>query len=1011
MTAVTDEQGIFRFPSIEPSEAYGLRAELQGFKKQEKTGIIVVIGQQSRIDLTLEQGKLEEEVTVVAVTPTVDAKKTSVGKNVSQEILQSLPTARDPWNVMQMAPSIIMDRENVGGSESGQQAGYYAKGDSSGGANNIWAVDGVVVTDNSAIGASPIYWDFDAFEEMNIVTGGADVTIQTGAVALNMVTRRGGNKVTLGGRFYLTDSKFQASNLTPALEAQGVTATNKINYIKDYGFNLGGPLWKDHAWAWMSYGVQDINSVTVIGTPQIPVLTDYNFKINIQPIESNRFEAFLVSGNKTFAGRSSSQSFPEGYYQSAPLHFGDPTIKLQDEQMFGNDLLLSAKFAYSLAAFSMIATNDQSITGLYRFDELAGVQYDAWAYITRRPTHDYDLHAQYYNDKLFGVSQEIKLGAEYSTRNCTTDSYAPGNIAQYYDTYWAIYDPTGGGNPLTASQLGLGNGTTGGLSEMGVYSGYYLSYHVDQWTGFFQDTITTGKFNILLGLRYDRQTPSIRSTDYLTAYSGPTWTNLQAAGDNTIYSAIQSFMPGMVVPSINPNYNWSDFSPRVGITYDVFGTGKTIFKLSASEYGDFMGTGSVNYLFNPYGASGDWMNFYWNDANHDGKMESNELFWYYPGSYAYMPLLVNGAINPDFITYAHFIGWGGFTPYSSSGITPSPYTVNPDATTTHTWEILFTAEQEVMKDFSVGLNATWRRYNHFSNDVAYYANGFYGDYQIDGQNVLVSQSSYTPVGTIPSSVSYTDSSGNVHNVNLGAGAGQTFYLLQSPYLGTPYAYHTLNNNYEQYWGLELVFNKRLSNKWMLDGSFSYMNQFIHYGSTGIFDPTNLWALQDELYAPAMGSASGKINQYIYSPWMLKLEGLYQLPYGFNISFTFNARAGHVIPHYMTITDYAYEATNPTDYGVTTYLDVFGKQTLPTFYQLNLRLEKMLKLGETGRIYLMADAFNLTNAAIINRRYDRNEGTLYLNANGSTNFVPYAFNYTVNEILNPFIMRLGVRFQF
>ena len=80
------------------------------------------------IDLTLEQGKMEEEVTVVAVTPTVDAKKTSVGKNVTQEILQSLPTSRDPWNVMQMAPGIIMDRENVGGAESGQQAGYLAKG-------------------------------------------------------------------------------------------------------------------------------------------------------------------------------------------------------------------------------------------------------------------------------------------------------------------------------------------------------------------------------------------------------------------------------------------------------------------------------------------------------------------------------------------------------------------------------------------------------------------------------------------------------------------------------------------------------------------------------------------------------------------------------------------------------------------------------------------------------------------------------------------------------------------
>ena len=52
----------------------------------------------------------------------------------------------------------------------------------------------------------------------------------------------------------------------------------------------------------------------------------------------------------------------------------------------------------------------------------------------------------------------------------------------------------------------------------------------------------------------------------------------------------------------------------------------------------------------------------------------------------------------------------------------------------------------------------------------------------------------------------------------------------------------------------------------------------------------------------MGGASGKIGQYIFSHWMFKLEGLYQLPLDFNISFTFNARAGHIIPHYMTIAD-------------------------------------------------------------------------------------------------------------
>jgi hypothetical protein len=1001
LTQVTDAQGIYRFPSLEPSKEYTLRAELQGFKKQEKTGIIVVIGQQSRIDFTMEQGKLEEEVTVVAVTPTVDAKKTMVGKNVTQEILQALPTSRDPWNVMQLAPGIIMDRENVGGSESGQQAGYYAKGDPTGGSNNVWALDGVVVTDNAAIGGSPIYWDFDSFEEMNIVTGGADVSIQTGGIALNMVTRRGGNKVSMGGRFYLTDGYFQATPSASKLLGYGLTPTsyNRINTIKDYGFNVGGPIVKDRVWLWGSYGVQDINAVTIIGTPQKPVLTDYNFKLNIQPIPSNRFEAFLVSGNKTFYGRDSSQSFPEGNNQSAPYHFGDPTIKIQDEQTIGNNLLVSAKCAYSIAAFQLIPTSDPNSVNLVRYDATASVQHGGGFYITKRPNDSFDFHIQYFNDKILGVSHEIKLGVEYAYRRVNTDAGNPGDLTLYYDLnypdlWWAIAPGSSSGNP----------GFTPGMTQFGLWNRYNGTYTGKQLTAFLQDTITAGRFNFLLGLRYDRQTPGIVGTNYETVNDNPVWNMFDA----DVKQALYNFMPGTIVPTINPNYHWNLWSPRLGVTYDLFGTGKTILKLSGSLYGDYMGAGWPGYLYTPYGAGGSWMYFWWYDANHDGRVQASELYGNDPTTFAPIPLIVNGAVNPVFINTTEWNQWGSFTP-GSTAPQPSPYTVNGKATSTYTWEVLATIEHELLPDFNVGLTGSYRKYDHYSWDVPYYINGPLGDYSVNGQSVLLSPSSYYPAATIPSTITYTDSTGT-HTVDLGSGPGHTYYFLQSPYQGTPYYYHTLNTNYNSYWGLDLTFNKRLSHKWMLDGSVSYMDQRQHYGN-GYLDPSSLWAIQDTVTAPGLGGGSGKINQYVFSHWMVKLEGLYQLPYGFDISFTFNARAGHIIPHYITIVDYRYTDINPTNYGGTYYLDVFGNQRLPNFYQLNLRLEKMIKLFDTGRIYLMADAFNVTNAAIINRRYDRYEGTYYIHSDGSTSFVPYAFNYTVNEILNPFIARFGIRFQF
>jgi len=991
MSTVTSAEGVFRFLSLPPAKDYDIKLELAGFKTVTQTDIIVFIGSNTSLTLTMEQGVLEEQITVTAVTPMVDTKKTTVAKNVTQEILQSLPTARDPWNVMQMAPAILMDRENVGGSESGQQASYYGRGDISGGAQNIWSLDGVVVTDPAAIGASPIYWDFDSFEEMNIITGGADVTVQTGGVALNMVTRRGGNKVSLGGRFYLTDDWFQASYKDKAY--------NKINQIKDYGFNLGGPLIKDRVWLWMSWGIQDIDTVTIINTPQKPTLSDLNFKFNMQPISGNRFEFLYVAGKKTFIGRSSSPSFPEGYDQGDPFEWGSPIVKIQDEQMIGNDLLISAKFGYMNSSFSLIPHSDPGMVHLAMWDAANDVSYNNAYYITQRPMYNYNLHLSYYNDNLFGLSHEIKLGVEYSTRRVTTDSAYPGNVLLQYNLNYPDVDWDGDENP----------DFTPGMAEWYLCTSNTLDWGVTQFTAFLQDTITFGRVTLLAGIRFDRQKPKINSSVYRTVDDNPVWSDYFASG---VAQALRAFMPPLTVPNIKPSYKWDVWSPRIGLTYDIFGTGKTIFKLSGSMYGDFMGSG-MGYLFVPYGVP-PWlwmtgMGFWWLDGfegvedgtpiigTPDGMVQAGELLGHDPYTYEPMPLIVDGNINPDWADANYGIYYWGFEPYSTE-LLQSQYIIDPKATSNHTWEILATLEHELRTNLVVGLNFIWRKYDHFSWDPMYFTNGELGDYRIDGQSVIMDYNCYDVVGQVPSSIP---------GVDVGEGAGKNYYLRTADYIWSPYYYHTLNTNYSTYWGIDLLFNKRLSDKWMLNGSISYMDQRYHYGN-GYDNPTNLWALDNKIWAPNIGGASGKINQYIFSHWTVKLEGLYQLPYDFNISFTFNARQGHVIPHYMYITNYTWE--NPYDRTATVYLDVFGKEQLPIFYQLNLRLEKVLKIGDIGRVWIMADAFNVFNRAIINRRYDKREGTLYIYSDGTT-FSPYANNYRINEYLNPFIMRLGVRFQF
>jgi len=988
ITIVSDRQGIYRFPSLESGGQYALTAELQGFKKLEKTGIIVSLGSQSRTDLVLEQGKIEEKVTTVSVTPVVDAKKGWVGKTVTRDMLQSLPTARDPWNVIQMAPSVLLDRENVGGSEAGLRAGVTAKGDPTGGANNTWAIDGLVVTDPTAVGSSPGFWDFDSFEEMNIVTGGADVSVQTSGVAVNMVTRRGGNKISFGGRYYLTDHAFQANNLTDSLRSQGVTGINKINQIKDYGFNLSGPIIRDKAWLWLAYGVQDIDTVLLDGTSQKPLIKNYAAKLNLQPVATNRFEALWMANSAEYVGRDASSSFPGGYDQKSRFSLGNPIVKIQDEQMFGDNLLVSAKFGYTDSGTRLVPHSDPDLTALYTYDATADVSYGNSYTLTKRPAYSYGLHAQLYNDKLFGASHDIKMGVEYSTRRSITDSSAAGQLKLSYNLASPDIDPTGTGNPVF----------TPGMQRWTLASSNSSDFGVKHWSAYIQDTITTGRLSFQLGLRYDRQTPSIYASQYRTVDDSPVWDMFSSE----VKEALLSFMPGLSVSNISPNYHWTNLSPRLGIVYDIFGNGRTVVKLSASMYGDYMGTDSVAYLFNAYGAPTSWGNaftsFYWLDSTlNPGVVDAGEVFGYDPVTYAAIPLIVDGAVNEAFVDAGEFSQYSGFTPYSSTA-QASAYTVAAGATSPKTREILFSVEHELKPNLSIGMNFTFRRYYHMSWDTPYYTNGLLGDYRVGGESWILGPSYSSVAGSIPDTLL---------GVDLGEGAGVNYYLLDSDWTGTPYYSHQLTSRSYTYTGLEFTISKRLSDKWMLDGSISYMHQKAKWGDAYV-NETNFWALHNAEYAPYLGESAGRIGQYIFTPWTLKLEGLYQLPMDFNVSFTFNARAGHVVPHYMTIVDYTWD--NTVYNSVVAYLDVFGRQRMATFYQLNLRLEKMFKLGNAGRLYLMADGFNILNSSIINRRYDRYEGTLYVYEDHTT-FVPYVNNYKVNEIMNPFIARFGIRFQF
>jgi hypothetical protein len=179
---------------------------------------------------------------------------------------------------------------------------------------------------------------------------------------------------------------------------------------------------------------------------------------------------------------------------------------------------------------------------------------------------------------------------------------------------------------------------------------------------------------------------------------------------------------------------------------------------------------------------------------------------------------------------------------------------------------------------------------------------------------------------------------------------------------------------------------------MLDASFTYSDWKQKYEGD-VVDPTNIEYYDGGVVAPGSGG-SGLTGIYVNSRWMGKLSGLVQLPYGVNFSGVFVAREG-----YVKLTDV--RVTRPgigvsSIYGSPGGGGKFGDERLPTFWVLNLRLEKLFRIGDMGTVALAVDGFNISNAATALKQQTRITSE----------------NYGQDlRILNPRVFRFGIRFNF
>jgi len=208
-------------------------------------------------------------------------------------------------------------------------------------------------------------------------------------------------------------------------------------------------------------------------------------------------------------------------------------------------------------------------------------------------------------------------------------------------------------------------------------------------------------------------------------------------------------------------------------------------------------------------------------------------------------------------------------------------------------------------------------------------------------------------------------------------------------------------NYNQvYKGLELTANKRMSNRWMLRGNFTFQDWKQHNSGAGIIDPTRK---RDTNYGCTVcdgsdviigsGTGSGSFGGvYINSKWAYSLTGLYQLPIiETSLGFNLNGRQGYALPYVLRVAGTGGEGNK--------FLMAENDSTQfrnANVRDLDLRLAKDFRVSRVG-LTVSIDGFNVLNS---NTVLQRNVARLAVAASNR-----------VTEVLSPRVFRLGARLNF
>ena len=275
-TQVTDDNGTYTATNL-PVGAYTVSAEIEGFRRAQRTGLQLSADGRLSADFTLGVGQLSESVQVQAVTgEAVNRTSGEVARTIDQQQIRDLAfNGRNYLELASLIPgAVATDFDPLALATSLSVTGQSINGNRTN-TNNL-TIDGTSNVDSGSNGSQVNNVSLSFIDEVKLQTSNFSAELgRASGAAINVVTRSGTNSLKGTARYDLRDEKFDAPNYFAAKDAAGNKIKPPLDF-RNFEGAIGGPISRNKLFFFLGQQYRTINRYTSPTRQTIPTSAELN---------------------------------------------------------------------------------------------------------------------------------------------------------------------------------------------------------------------------------------------------------------------------------------------------------------------------------------------------------------------------------------------------------------------------------------------------------------------------------------------------------------------------------------------------------------------------------------------------------------------------------------------------------------------------------------------------------------------------------------------------------------